>query len=122
MLIEMRHPDSRSFAAGGVGIVLTALLTLPSIFGLTCHLQTVKRKEKSYQDQDGVATDESVAKYTATIPKIAIAILTLLGFLISISLAILGTLDPHKVMFLENWLNVAQWVRTYIGIFSTNRH
>lgn len=116
----MLDPDLRSVAAGSAGIVLIAFLALPSIFALFFQLQVPKHKENGYQDEDGVATDQSVAQYSAKVPKILLVLSTLLGFLVSLSLAILGTLDHHKTVFLENWLNVAQWVRTNMKLIFTN--
>lgn len=110
LIIEMLEKDSRSLAVGGAGVVVISLLTLPSLFSTLSHFRSSKSKPTTYEDKDGVATDVSIANYSARLPKALLAIFTILGFLSAIALAILSTLDSHKSMFLENWLNVAQWV------------
>ncbi|KAG9233617.1 putative ABC bile acid transporter [Amylocarpus encephaloides] len=94
---------------GGVGVVLVLLLTLPSIFGGVSHFREPVAKPETYQDKDGVATDESMSRYSARIPKGLLAFFSVLGLLTSLALGVLGTLDPQKSLLIENWLNVAQW-------------
>ncbi|CAG8951038.1 hypothetical protein HYFRA_00006436 [Hymenoscyphus fraxineus] len=105
----MLQLDARSLVAGAAGVVLTFLLTLPSTLTLWKLLGSGKARQDTYEDKDGIATKESLAKYTAKVPKIWIGILTVLGLLTSVALAILATLDSNQWMLLENWLNVAQW-------------
>jgi hypothetical protein len=109
-IIKMFERDSRSLAAGSAGVVLISLLTLPSLFGIVSHFRSSRPKPTTYEDKDGVATDKSIANYSAKIPKVLLTSFNVLGFLTAVALAILGTLDSRMAMFLENWLNVAQWV------------
>lgn len=104
--------DSRSLASGIAGTVLVLLLTLPSLIAGLSHLRKSKAEPEIYEDKDGVATEESMAKYSATLPRVFLAIFVFFGLLTSVALAILGTLafDPRSSMFLEDWLNAAQWV------------
>jgi len=106
----MLGSDSRSLVAGVTGFGLILLLTLPSLYGIVSHLRGPKSKPELYADKDGIATKESVARYSAKIPKILLSIFTISGLCMSIALAALRTLDQETWMFKENWINAAGWV------------
>jgi hypothetical protein len=106
----MLENDSRSLAAGGAGVVLISLLTLPSLFRTVSHFRSSTPKPLRYEDKDGIATDESIDSYSAKFSKVLLTIFNLLGLSTAIALAVLGTLDSRMVLFIEPWLNVAQWV------------
>jgi hypothetical protein len=105
----MLEDDSRSLVAGITSLALVLLLTLPSIFYVVSHLRDSKPKPDIYEDQDGVSTEKSMAEYSAKLPKFLLGIFAIAGLGTSICLAILDTLRDDS-MFLENWLNVSQWV------------
>jgi hypothetical protein len=108
----MLEYDSRSLAAGAGGLALILLLTLPSIFAIASHFRNKNSKPEIYQDEDGVATEESMSEYSTKIAKIILSILTVAGLLTSIPPAVFGTLNRHHdFMFIPNWLIVGQWVR-----------
>lgn len=109
---KMTEKDSRSLASGIAGTVIILFLTLPSVIGILSHLRSSKPKPRIYEDKDGVATEESMAKYSAKLPKIFLVVFVALGLCTSTALAILGTLGSPTPTLLEDWLNAAQWVRT----------
>ena len=101
----------RAFAANVAVLVLDFLLTAPSVIAIYSHFRHKKTKPRLYEDKDGVASEESMAAYSAKIPKIALTIFTIAGFAIATSLAVLTTLNRNEnSTFVQNWLNVAQWV------------
>lgn len=106
----MLETDSRSLAAGIAFLVLVLLLTFPSLIGIASHFRDPKPKSTTYEDKDGVATEKSVAAYSTRIPKISLGIFTVSGLSLSIALALIGIVGADDGMFVENWLNVAQWV------------
>jgi len=106
-----------SLVAGVVGAALVLISTVPSLFGIASLLRAGKVKEEIYKDKDGIATEKSMAAYSAKIPKAFLTISNLSGLATSIALAILGTLNDDHGMFVQNWLNVAQWVSTRDGLF-----
>lgn len=109
----MLEYDSRSLAVGASGLALVLLLTFPSVFAIASHFREPKSKSEIYEDKDGIASAESMAAYSAKTPKILISIFTIIGFLTATALAVLGTLNRDQdFTFLQNWLNVAQWVST----------
>lgn len=101
---------STSLAAGSTSLVVIALLTSPSIINIASHLRAPKSISDIYEDKDGVATEKSVEEYSANIPKTFLGLSTIAGLGISIALAVLASIEGRDWMFLENWLNVAQWV------------
>lgn len=109
----MLEYDSRSLASAAGALALVLLLTFPSVFAIASHFRESKPKSEIYEDEDGVASEESMAAYSATAPKIALSLCTVLGFLTAVPLAVLGTLEhDHDSTFIQNWLSVAQWVST----------
>ena len=106
----MLESDSRFLIAGVAGFALILLLTLPSLHGIVSHLREPKSKPDLYADKDGIATKESMARYSAKSPKILLSIFTISGLSVSIALAALGTLNQETFMFKENWINAAGWV------------
>ena len=107
----MLEDDTRAFAAAAASLVLVALLTFPSVIAFVSHFRAPNPKSTLYEDKDGVATEESVAEYTAKVPKILFSLFTIVGLSTSIALAALSTLNRDlDPMLIENWVNVAQWV------------
>jgi hypothetical protein len=112
----MLEYDSRSLASGAGGLALVLLLTFPSVFAIASHFRETKPKSQIYEDKDGIASEESMAAYSAKAPKIILSLFTLAGFLTSIPLAVFGTLNrDYDSMFIENWLIAAHWVSTRDG-------
>jgi hypothetical protein len=109
----MLEYDSRSLAAGASALALVLLFTVPSVLAIASHFRETQSKPEIYEDKDGVASEESMAAYSAKAPKILISIFTTLGLSTAISLAVLSTLNrDHDFTFIQNWVNVAQWVST----------
>ncbi|KAK0113328.1 hypothetical protein ONS95_013584 [Cadophora gregata] len=101
---------STSLAAGSSSLLLVALLTAPSLVSIASHLWSPKRSiPKIYKDKDGVATERSVEEYSAKIPKTFLGIFTIAGLGCSIALAVRASIEGWDGLFVENWLNVAQW-------------
>ncbi|KAF8858156.1 P-loop containing nucleoside triphosphate hydrolase protein [Acephala macrosclerotiorum] len=105
----MLENDSRSLVAGVAALALILLLTLPSLIGVASHLRDAKPKSNVYEDKDGVASEKSVAKYSAKIPKLSLGIFTSSGLSLSIALAVLGMVGESDGLLVEDWINVAQW-------------
>lgn len=107
----MLEYDSGSLVAGAASLSVVALLTVPSVIAVVSHFREPKSKPALYEDKDGVASEESVAEYTAKYPKILLSLFTVLGFATAACLAVLSTLDRDlDPMFLENWLSGGEWV------------
>lgn len=113
MAMAQRNKESLAGAIGGVILIL--LTTTPALLQLEkkTHVSRSAQKKSGqvYEDKDGAATEASEAAYSATLPLCLICAFSLLGFVVSTTLAILVTLDiTRDGMFIENWLIVTAWV------------
>jgi hypothetical protein len=104
-----------SLATGSLAVVLVALVSVPAVETIARRLWAAKpsnsQDKELYEDEDGVATEESVQAFSDKFPKLFIAILSIAGFVLSLALAILNTVEfQRKNLFIENWLQVADWV------------
>jgi len=100
-----------SVAAGAVTSAAVALLTVPSASYLVSNFREPKLKSGIYHDEDGMATEETMAAFAVRVPKIVLSIFAVLGLSISIALAVVGILYPGiDGKHVENWINVGTWV------------
>ncbi|KAI0018566.1 P-loop containing nucleoside triphosphate hydrolase protein [Xylariomycetidae sp. FL0641] len=107
-------------AANTFVVVITAiclgfigLFTVPSVLHAISQLRTRHVKSEVYEDADGKSTPEAVQAFSTKIPKTFVLLFALIGLLISLTLAVLSTVQPRGVgdgLFLENWLVVPAWV------------
>lgn len=98
---------------GAAGVGLIFLFTFSALFVLIPSLLRARKHglPQVYVDKDGQSTEELTAKFTTTIPKIAIGLLSLGGFAVATSIAILSTLGrTDDNLFIEDWLNAGSWV------------
>lgn len=111
---QVADQKARAFSANVTVLVLISFLTVPSVLAIQSHFRHKKSKPRLYEDKDGVATEESMAAYSATTPKIVLTIFTIAGFAIATSLAVITTLNQNENgLFIHNWLNFAQWVNKH---------
>lgn len=109
-----------STAAGGAALLAVAFLTIPAIRDHVVRLREKKEKASVYEDDDGVASEESMAKYSTTVAKVLLAIFTTLGLLTAIALAVLATVHHDEISAkVENWLNVASWALIVVQTIGT---
>jgi hypothetical protein len=115
----MLDPPS-SLVVASVGLAIVALLTIRAIESIRRRLLHVRRTQISqhdlYEDQDGVATEQSVKDYTSTLRWLlyGTTLLTVTGIGISLSIAVLGTSGSlgSENLQIESWLGAAAWVRS----------
>lgn len=100
----MPHDPMVVAVATGLGIIL--LVSIPAVFTFISQLTTRQPKQDAYEDKDGRATPESVAAYSAKLPKILIVLFAALTCSTGIATAVLATLHiGQDGLFLENWLS-----------------
>lgn len=109
---------SPSAIADLVALILIFSTTVPTLLQFFSEAR-IKAKgngyedlHKLYEDRDGVATEESQNEYSATIPKYIALSSCILGFLVSIIIAVFTTIHPSKNFFVENWVIFGSWVWT----------
>lgn len=102
------HHDSMVVAvATGLGII--GLVSIPAVFTSTLHFTARRQpKQDTYEDEDGKATPDSVAAYSARLPKTLIVLFAALACSTGIATAVLATLPPGQDgLFLQDWLSAA---------------
>lgn len=112
----MTDLNTVSFATATTGLALTAVFSIPAVLNLVKNFTEPREKKDTegiYEDEDGSATKESQEKFSNTLPKISIAVVSVLGFGVSLALAVLNTLHlANDGLFIEDWEKVGAWVRT----------
>lgn len=110
-------PQTVSLVAGSLGLFLGLLLTTPALRSIAARFILGRRQRTGYQhaqelyeDQDGVATQESVKAFSDKRQRIAIAGLSAVGFVVSLALATITTNSPWRTQLVEHWLQVGVWV------------
>ncbi|PGH14094.1 hypothetical protein AJ80_06099 [Polytolypa hystricis UAMH7299] len=103
-----------SLSAGAAGLALVALSTLPALRSLSVRLSSRQRSGYEvlhglYQDEDGEATEESTKAFSDKTQRVLILILSVVGLLASLSLAILTTQSTHELL-VDQWLRFPLWV------------
>ncbi|KAH8596791.1 putative ABC bile acid transporter [Bisporella sp. PMI_857] len=100
----------KSTAAGAAALAVIALFAIPSVLDHVAHFRERKEKAILYEDKDGVATEESMAKYSTAISKVFLSTFTTAGLLTAIALSVLDQRKYHDdPLWVENWMNVAAW-------------
>ncbi|KAI0857488.1 P-loop containing nucleoside triphosphate hydrolase protein [Xylaria cubensis] len=106
-------PDDRVLlASSGLGLGVVAAFSIPAIVHLVKQLCNRTPKTDGYEDKDGQSTEEAIKAFSTKLPKISILVLSVIGLCISIAIAVLSTLSPHRRgdgLFLENWMAVPGW-------------
>ncbi|OKL56526.1 hypothetical protein UA08_08261 [Talaromyces atroroseus] len=119
-----QEPDTYNAKALAAGIAVLALglfLSVPSVTAIAFHYRQPKPKPSLYEDKDGVASEESMAAYSAKTPKIILSVFTMVGFAAATFLAVVTTLHRNDyAIFVQNWLNVAQWALVLVQVVSIN--
>lgn len=102
----------------------TAIIALSSSFHAIQYLKQIASKRKDgyeeitagvYEDEDGIATVESEAKYSTYTQKGFMFLGTLIGLGFSLSIAIRSTGDRTSSGYISDWLVFVSWV--YIILF-----
>lgn len=111
----MLQSTTTTLATSIVGLVLVAIDTVPALWQISKRFSTnkkdhLKQPPDLYEDEDGVATKETMAAFTDKYQRISIVLLSILGFLVSLVLAILATVRLRLSLPIEQWLQFAIWV------------
>lgn len=102
-------PEAASLGAASLGLALTAILTVPAAKAILSRFVNKGYRRlppELYEDEDGVATEESVAAFSDRWQKYLITLLSVAGFAVSLARALFNP-DGHSEQL---WLLVAGWV------------
>ncbi|KAJ4165019.1 hypothetical protein LMH87_006668 [Akanthomyces muscarius] len=99
------------FKASAAGLAAAALTTVPAVTAIVSQIRSRAPKDNFYEDQDGVATPESIAAFSNKASKFAVTFLAASTAALSIALAVLNTTDSsHGNLFLSTWLTTGAWI------------
>ena len=119
----MERSPSPSLVFGSIALLLIFCISTPTFLRLykraIIELRGTASDETSklYEDEDGIATEETQKEYSATVPKSIALWCSLLGFSASMSIAIYSTVHPALDLYVEHWLSFCTWVRLSVAKF-----
>ncbi|KAG4219990.1 hypothetical protein PC116_g31531 [Phytophthora cactorum] len=101
-----------------VGLGVVAILSVPAALNLSrLRSRGPKCATEIYEDKDGKSTPEAVKAFSTKVPKAVMLVLSLIGFGLSVALAVISTLGTQGIesgLFLANWLAVIIWVSSLL--------
>ena len=98
-------------------LILVFFITVPTILRLIQGLRSSLKKDgyenvhEFYEDEDGTATAETQKEYSAAIPKYLSLSSSILGLLASLTAAVITTVVPKTIIYLNHWFLFGSWVR-----------
>ncbi|KAM0742263.1 hypothetical protein ACQRIT_002440 [Beauveria bassiana] len=102
--------DQLSYAAAA-GLAVAAITTLPALSAIVSQIRSRAPKDNFYEDQDGVATPESIAAFSNKASKFVVTFLAASTAALSIAVAVLNsTASSHGSLFLSTWLTTSAWI------------
>lgn len=104
--------DISSTNAGDASFVLVALASLPAIWRLgkaPWRVNVPNPPPVLYEDEDGVATEESTARFSQKPPLVTASVAVGLGTAASFALAVFDTVRA-QALTVQLWLLFAAWV------------
>ncbi|KAH0558860.1 hypothetical protein GP486_004505 [Trichoglossum hirsutum] len=105
--------ERSSIFIGAVGFVFVVAATHPAVKLLTTAAigrpKTLYGDELLYEDEDGVATEQTASAYTDRVPKTILYLASIVGFLTSLGLSVFASLRPEKSLLIESWLTALCW-------------
>jgi ABC-type multidrug transport system fused ATPase/permease subunit len=115
-----RHHDAGRFSSMPIAIVGVALFVIvacsaPSIWRITQRSILARRLryqpiDGKYEDEDGIATQASVAAYSYRIQRVLVLALSVIGFVDSLVLSVVASQRPYLIVGVEEWLQFGAWV------------
>jgi hypothetical protein len=103
--------------AAYASIAIIALSTITSVVSLVKRQRRVKvpnQENDIYEDEDGRATEESMARYSAKTQFVVLFIATAVGLLTSLALPVFATVRKENsfsdLCLIEVWLLFPAWV------------
>ena len=111
----MQQATAASLAFSIVGVLLVAIATFPALRRLRKRFSKSQSPDyrllaDRYEDNDGVASDESESSYSVQLQRVLLCVVVAVGILVSLITAVLATLRSQVQLPVEQWLNLIIWV------------
>ncbi|THV47194.1 hypothetical protein BGAL_0328g00070 [Botrytis galanthina] len=106
--------------------ILIGLFTIPTAWRFIRNFKSprVTNHEALYEDKDGVATEESMAKYSTKRQFVIIFTSLIVGLLASFGLAVFATVVKNEFShsaFTHIWLLFVSWIFVFVQVLETSR-
>ncbi|KAK5230671.1 hypothetical protein LTR47_007525 [Exophiala xenobiotica] len=115
------HHTTASVAVSIACLVAVAFLSIPASYQLIARLRAKKDQyqhvSSRYEDEDGVATEESEEAFSDFIPRLLLILISIVACLDALATAVLTTTRPDLSLTIEQWLQFGTW-RYNLGICS----
>jgi hypothetical protein len=111
----MQDSITTSLATASLALVLVGLLSLPA--ASQCFQRCTASKSQfedlldRYEDEDGIASEESQAAYSDFVPRLILILVSIVGTVDCLISSILVTTHAAVPLVVEQWLQFATWVR-----------
>lgn len=104
-----------SLVTGAIGCFLVVLASHPSLVRIvktasSQHQRGDYDSPELYEDEDGTATEDTQLAFSDKLPKILVLAASTIGFLLSIALAVYGSVQPRHSLAVEGWVSFGIWV------------
>src|SRR2546429_5541689 len=95
----MFNSESLSIGLAATGLALVAASTIPALSLLPYSMRRQQKRDDQtrYEDEDGVATEETESAFSDKIPRLFLYITSILGFFTSIASAVFATLNQKEI-------------------------
>lgn len=120
----MAHSDTVALASSIVGLAAVAFLTIPAAKQLSRRLSgsrslSYEPLSDRYEDEDGIATEESQAAYSVHLQRILLMVIVTVGTVETLIIALLAT-SRHRIRLpTEQWLSFVSWILLSFQVIST---
>ena len=110
-----QKPNASSIAAL-TAFILISFVSIPTLLKLFKSLRARSKLpeysniQELYEDEDGAATEVTRKEFSAALPKYLALSSVIIGFLASITYAIVVTILPLPSIYVEKWLMFGSWV------------
>ena len=107
---------SESVIVGLAALLSVFFLTLPSFYRIWRRLYQGRQQRKvqltsqSYEDEDGIATEDARKAYSAAIPKYIALAGTSIGLVVNLFTNVYSEAQPTLPSRMEHWLAFGSWV------------
>jgi ABC-type multidrug transport system fused ATPase/permease subunit len=110
----MVDSTTTSLTAAIVCLISVSILSIPTICQAINRFRPGAKKDyqsvsEKYEDEDGEATEESEAAYSDFLQRLALILLSIVGLLDSLALAVLATARAYLKLSTEQWIQFATW-------------
>jgi hypothetical protein len=111
----MADSTTTSLTAAIVCLTSVAILSIPAAWQVVNRLRSggkteYQRVTEKYEDEDGEATEESEAAYSDFVQRLTLILVSIVGTLDSLALAVLATARAYLKLSTEQWLQFATWL------------